>query len=134
MIIQSLDPRITRLAIPDDGSQPATKESLDQLETFEVFHQAKRGAQPVHVGSLHASSPELALVLAKEQYARRGQCVGLWVARTSDLFAIGVEDEDVFATTPDKNYREAGGYRVGARLTEFKRMRARPRPGGDDGN
>ncbi len=134
MTIQSLDPRVTRLGIPTDAqASDQPKPPLDQLETFEVFHQLKRGAQPVHVGSLHASSPELALVLAKEQYARRGHCVGLWVARTSDVFTIGVEDEDVFETTPAKNYREAGGYQIGNRLTEFKRRMARQGEGGSNG-
>jgi len=125
MTIQSLDPRITRLAIPADApATSAPKEHLDQLGTYEVFHQERRGGQPVHVGSLHASGPELALVLAKEQYARRGHCVALWVVRTEDVFTIGVEDADVFATTPEKEYREAGGYRVGNRLTAFKRRLA----------
>lgn len=134
MTIQSLDPRVTRLGVPADApvnDQPRPR--LDQLETYEVFHQAKRGAQPAHVGSLHASGPELALVLAKEQFARRGPCVGIWVVRTSDVFTIGVEDADVFETTPEKNYREAGGYQIGHRLTEFKRRAARQSDGGAHG-
>lgn len=122
MPIQSLDPRVARLGVPGEASAAIDQKSeLDQLETWEVFHQERRGGQPVHVGSLHASGPELALVLAKEQFARRGRCVSLWVVRTDHVHAIGVEDADVFATTPEKTYREAGGYRVGTRLTAFKR-------------
>jgi ring-1,2-phenylacetyl-CoA epoxidase subunit PaaB len=122
MTIKSLDPRITRALIPADASEPMEPRApLDQLETYEVFHQEKRGEHHVHVGSLHAPNPEIALVLAKEQYARRSKCVGLWVVRTADVFAISTEDADIFETTPEKDYREARGYRVGGRLTKFKR-------------
>lgn len=125
MTITSLDPRVTRAEISPDNEttwQPLVE--LDQWETYEVFHQDKRGAQPVHVGIVHAPGPEVALVFAKEQYARRSRCVSIWVVRTADVHAIGVEDADVFETTPEKDYREAKGYRVGGKLTEFKRRRA----------
>jgi ring-1,2-phenylacetyl-CoA epoxidase subunit PaaB len=122
MTIKSLDPRIARAEIPEN-SEAAWKplESLDQHETYEVFHQEARGEHPVHVGSLHAPNPEMALLFAKEQYARRAKCVALWVVRTAGIIAIGVEDADVFETTPEKDYREAKGYRVGGKLTAFKR-------------
>jgi ring-1,2-phenylacetyl-CoA epoxidase subunit PaaB len=125
MTIKSLDPRITRAEIPvESETPPAPVPPLDQLETYEVFHQEKRGEQPVHVGSLHAPNPEVALVLAKEQYARRARCVGLWVVRTADIYVISTEDADIFETTPEKDYREARGYRVGGKLTAYKRQQA----------
>ncbi len=124
MTIKSLDPRITRANIPEEFSTPVPpRDDLDQLETWEVFHQEKRGEHPVHVGSLHAPNSDLALLFAKEQYARRSRCVSLWVVRSADVVAIGVEDEDIFATTPEKDYREAKGYRVGGKLTAYKRRR-----------
>ncbi len=125
MTINSLDPRIARAQIPAENDTPFSPlEELDQLETYEVFHQERRGEHPTHVGSLHAPNAEVALLFAKEQYARRSRCVGLWVVRTADIFAIGVEDADIFATTPEKNYREASGYRVGTKITAFKRKNA----------
>ncbi|HVZ41723.1 MAG TPA: hypothetical protein VHI13_20750 [Candidatus Kapabacteria bacterium] len=125
MTINSLDPRITRAEIPVDNESTWTPlPDMDQHETYEVFHQEKRGDQPTHVGALHAPNPEMALVFAKEQYARRSRCVSIWVVRTRDIHTIGVEDSDVFETTPAKDYREARGYRVGGKLTEFKRRRA----------
>ena len=48
-----------------------------QWQVYEVFHQKARGEHHVHVGSVHATDPEMALVLAKEQYARRAACVNL---------------------------------------------------------
>jgi ring-1,2-phenylacetyl-CoA epoxidase subunit PaaB len=124
MRTKSLDPRIARTELlPQEEWTEAAP--LDQHETWEVFHQPRRGAQPVHAGSLHAPTVELALAFAKEQYARRAHCSGIWVVRTADVFTIGTEeDSDIFQTTPEKTYREAGGYRVGARLTAFKRNRA----------
>jgi ring-1,2-phenylacetyl-CoA epoxidase subunit PaaB len=124
MTIQSLDPRISRAEIPVEQAEPFVLGEHDQHETYEVFHQERRGEHPTHVGSLHAPNPEVALLFAKEQYARRSRCVGIWVVRTSDIFTIGVEDADIFETTPEKNYREASGYRVGTKITAFKRNNA----------
>ena len=122
MTIKSLDPRVTRLEIPKDTSE--TFEPLqprDQHETYEVFHQAKRGEHPVHVGSLHAPGPDLALVMAKEQYGRRSRTVSIWVVPTTAVTTITVDDADIFETVPEKTYREAKGYRVGQKLKAWKK-------------
>jgi len=131
MTIQSLDPRITRAGIPSEDSRPLEpKEELDQFETWEVFHQQKRGDFSEHVGSLHAPNAELALVMAKEQYARRFKCVGIWVVRTADILTLNTEDEDIFATNAEKKYRDAGGYRVGNRVSAFKQQQAQAKSEG----
>ena len=122
MIIKSLDPRVTRLEIEAEDPNFEPLQPLDQHETYEVFHQEKRGEQPVHVGSLHAPNTELALVMAKEQYGRRSRTVAIWVVPTSAVMAISVEDADVFETTPEKDYREAKGYRVGTKLKAWKKQ------------
>jgi ring-1,2-phenylacetyl-CoA epoxidase subunit PaaB len=122
MTIKSLDPRITRAEIPENSESTWTPlESLDQHETYEVFHLEVRGGHTVHVGSVHAPNPDMALLFAKEQYARRAKCVSIWVVRATEIHTIGVEDADVFETTPEKDYREAKGYRVGGKLTAYKR-------------
>lgn len=124
MRLKSLDPRISRSELPEETDW-STLAPLDQHETWEVFHIEKRGEHPVHVGSLHAPNADLALVYAKEQYARRSKSFGLWVVRTADVVTLGTDDDaDIFATTPEKTYREASGYRVGTRLTAFKRKMA----------
>ncbi len=119
MIIKSLDPRINRASI-DDEAQIGIQQPLDQWQTYEVFQQKKRGTHHVHVGSLHAPDHELAILFAKEQYARRGQCVNLWVVKTSEVFATAYEDEDIFATTPEKKYREPEVYKVMDRIQAYK--------------
>ena len=53
MKINSLDPRISRSDLPEENEY-SPKVELDQFETYEVFHQTSRGAQHVHVGSVHA--------------------------------------------------------------------------------
>ncbi len=119
MIIKSLDPRISRAGL-DDQSGIGALEPMDQWQTYEVFQQKKRGTHHTHVGSLHAPNNEMAILFAKEQYARRGQCVNLWVVKTADVFATSYEDEDIFSTTPEKTYREAEVYKVMDRIQAFK--------------
>lgn len=119
MIIQSLDPRVTRARI-DQEKEFQPLDQLDQFETYEVFHQKKRGQQHSHVGIVHAPNAELAMVFAKEQYSRRGQCVNLWVVRTRDVFVTEYEDADIFETTPSKLHREAESYKVMDRIQAYK--------------
>ncbi len=121
--IISLDPRVTRMNLDAEQSAPAEpKPALDQFQTFEVFHQVKTGAHHTHVGCVHAPSPELALLLAKEQYGRRGQTTNLWVVNTRDVVTMAAEDADVFATTPEKKYRDVGAYMVRDKVDAFKKQ------------
>jgi ring-1,2-phenylacetyl-CoA epoxidase subunit PaaB len=87
-----------------------------QWPLWEVFHQKARGEHHVHVGSLHAPDPEMALLLAKEQFGRRMACVNLWVVRAADIHASDYADADMFLHATDKSYREAFGYKVGGKL------------------
>ena len=86
MSLKSLDPRVTRLNLPD-GEVPAMEEKpeLDQFETYEAFHQKKEGAAHTYVGPVHAPNEDVAFLFAKEQYSRRFPCVGLWIARTDNI-------------------------------------------------
>lgn len=119
-MINSLDPRITREQIEENNPiNPLT--DMDQWETYEVFHQKKRGDQHEHVGIVHAPNPEMALLFAKEQYGRRGISVNIWVVKTSNVFASDYDDADIFDTVPDKQYREAGGYKVMEMINKYKK-------------
>lgn len=115
-----VDPRLVRADI--DGSESFNPLSnLEEWGTFEVFHQKKRGEQHVHTGIVHAPDPEMALLFAKEQFGRRLHCSSIWVVKTSDVYSLGYENEDMFETTPEKTYREAGGYRLRERIGEYKK-------------
>ena len=115
--MKSLDPRINRINI---AGNIAPVQEHECWQTYEVFHQEKRGKQHVHVGSLHAPNSEMALLFAKEQFARRKKCTNLWVVKTADVLASNLEDEDMFETTPEKIYREAGGYKVTEKSAQYK--------------
>jgi ring-1,2-phenylacetyl-CoA epoxidase subunit PaaB len=116
--MESLDPRIKRLDFKkiEDGEEHTNS----HLVTYEVFHQEKRGKQVTHVGIVHASNPEMALVMAKEVFGRRGKTTNLWVAKTSDVYTFSSEDEDLFETTPEKTFRDPGAYKVRDRIERFQ--------------
>ncbi len=117
---QSLDPRVKRLKLKN-GGEPVTVQEGENWNVFEVFHQEKRGAHHEHVGCVHAPNAQLALVFAKEQFARRKKCVNLWVVRSADILSFDTEDEDMFANNPDKTYRDASGFKVMEKINKFKR-------------
>lgn len=119
--MRSLDPRVTRLQIPEELSEFHPKPPADEWEPYEVFWKEKPGDQPIHVGTVHAPNAEMALVFAKENYCRRGRTYALWVVRTADIYTFGPEDVDIFATTPEKTYREADAYKVVQKLLRLKR-------------
>ncbi len=116
--MSSLDPRVNRLDLQriSEGEQ----QTNTHLITYEVFHQEKRGRQVVHVGIVHASTPEMALILAKEQYARRGKTTNLWVVKTSDVFTFANSDDDIFETVPEKTFRDPAAYKVRDRIEAYR--------------
>ncbi|MCB9245216.1 MAG: 1,2-phenylacetyl-CoA epoxidase subunit B [Flavobacteriales bacterium] len=120
---KSLDPRITRANL-DLEEQIDPLNELDQFQTYEVFHQKKRGQQHVHVGIVHAPNADMALLYAKEQYARRGVTSNLWVVPSSCVTATEYFDEDIFATTAEKIYRDPATYKVMDRIQAFKERQA----------
>lgn len=91
----SLDPRVTRLHLPDAAEPAAEKTALDQLETFEIFHQRKEGQPYTYVGPVHAASVDVAFLFGKEQYSRRFPCTGMWVCATRDVLLTPYTDEAV---------------------------------------
>ena len=118
--MNSLDPRIKRLHLKGDETELVHTNSHHQ--TWEVFHQDKRGKQHVHAGAVHAPSPELALIMAKETFGRRGKTANLWVVKTSDVFTFQPEDEDMFETTPEKTFRDPAYYKVRDRIERFQKQ------------
>lgn len=92
-MLVSFDPRVTRLHLTTDAAAPKT--SLDQLETYEVFHQRKEGQPMTYVGPVHAAGLEVAFLFGKEQYSRRFACTGLWVCATRDVLVTAYTDEAV---------------------------------------
>src|SRR6056300_1072083 len=119
MKIDSLVPRINRANL-DSNSKEGELDRMDHFQTYEVFEQKKRGTHHVHVGSVHAPNSELAMMFAKEQYTRRGQCVNLWVVKTSEIFVTEYEDADIFENTATKLHRDPNSYKVMDRIKAYK--------------
>lgn len=98
MIIQSLDPRVTRLGIPAQQEEPTAEVTENQFITFQVFTQTKEDKPFEHAGIVHAPNTEMALIFAKEQYSRRFICSGLAVANTASVKTTAVTEakEDIY--------------------------------------
>lgn len=92
---------------------------------YAVFRQDTKTDPHVHVGEVHATDAEMALVLAKEQFARRDPCVNLWVVPYSGIVATAYSDADLFEPATDKSYRFGGSYREQQRVMRTKRQDAR---------
>lgn len=90
-----------------------------QWDTYEVFHQKKKGDPHVYVGSVHAPDPQLALQMARDQFARRLACVSLWVVRSRDITATDYQDTDFFARTTDKSYRDPKAFGAPEKTDDF---------------
>ncbi|WP_310395200.1 phenylacetic acid degradation b [Hymenobacter sp.] len=101
-MIQSHDPRMNRLGLPDAPAEPAAKGALDQFGTYEVFHQKKEGTPFVYVGPVHAPEADVAFLFAKEQYSRRFACTGLWVVPTAAISVTAYvgDQESAYDTLP----------------------------------
>ncbi len=87
-----------------------------QWETYEVFHQSKRGDPHEHVGSVHAPDPQMALQLARDQFARRLKCASIWVCLSRDITATDYQDESFFAQVTDKSYRDPKAFEAPEKL------------------
>ena len=101
-MINSYDPRMNRLGLPDAPVTTATKTALDQFGTYEVFHQKKEGAPFVYVGPVHAPEADVAFLFAKEQFSRRFACTGLWVVPTATITVTDYvgDQESAYDTLP----------------------------------
>ncbi len=83
----------------------------DQLAVYEVFIRSARGLDHKHVGSLHAESPEHALMYARDCYIRRSEGVSIWVVESTNITASQEDDVENFVDPMDeKPYRHATHY------------------------
>jgi len=80
---------------------------------YEVFLRGKRGLNHVHVGSLHAADPRMALRHARDLYTRRNEGVSIWVVAAADITASSPDEKDpFFAPSGDKVYRHPTFYEI----------------------
>ncbi|NMP23229.1 1,2-phenylacetyl-CoA epoxidase subunit B [Sulfobacillus harzensis] len=84
-------------------------ERLD-FDVYEVFAQSDSMSPHVHVFNVLASSPDMALALAEENFFRREGYQSLWVVRRDHIYQLGFKDRVGFGKTP-KNYRTTDDYK-----------------------
>lgn len=79
---------------------------MSEMKLYEVFIRAKSGLNHRHVGSLHASDAEMALLNARDVYTRRKEGVSIWVVESEHITASNPEQEhEWFDPAEDKVYR-----------------------------
>ena len=79
-----------------------------------MFLRGKRGLNHVHVGSLHAADPQMALHHARDLYTRRNEGVSIWVVRASGHHRVAARTRRTRSSTPsgDKVYRHPTFYDI----------------------
>ena len=82
------------------------------MRIYEVFLKREGKEEFRHAGSLEAATAELAIVLARENYARRGEGTAMWLVDRADIVTA---EADFIAPNLDKPHRHNDGARVAAR-------------------
>jgi len=82
------------------------------VRIYEVFLKRAGKEEFRHAGSLEAATAELAVVLARENYARRGEGEEMWLVDRTDIVAVEAE---FIAPNMDKPHRHNDGALVAAR-------------------
>lgn len=77
-----------------------------EIPLWEVFIRSQHGLAHVHVGSLRASDPEMAINNARDVYTRRNEGVSIWVVPSASIAASSPADkEPLFDPASSKVYR-----------------------------
>ena len=93
------------------------------MDTYEVFRRSGHKEPFAHAGTVTASDPDMALMMAKECFVRRREGEHLWVVRRSDIHSFS--DETLLEIAADKSYRFAEAYRDVVQKRERARARAK---------
>lgn len=70
------------------------RERDSQWPRYYVFEKPLEDGEFIHAGSVHASDPEMAILNARDVFARRPQRVALWVVRAEDIYSKTKEEID----------------------------------------
>lgn len=82
------------------------------MHTYEVFLKKAGKDEFRHAGSLDAPDAELALLLARDTYCRRGEGAEMWLVQRENVV---VADVAHLAVTVDQPHRHNDGTEVAAR-------------------
>lgn len=88
------------------------------MKTYEVFLK-KAGKEPFeHAGSLDAPDDTIALVWARESYARRAEGAEMWLVERSHIVSMAPE---LIALNADKPHRHNDGQHVAERRRALRK-------------
>jgi ring-1,2-phenylacetyl-CoA epoxidase subunit PaaB len=87
------------------------------MRRFEVFLKKAGKEEFRHAGALDAPDGDLALLLARECYCRRGEGDEMWLVDRDDVL---VADEASLAVNHDKSHRHNDGAMVAARRKQHR--------------
>ena len=100
-------------AVPTADVPAAPDNVRSSWPLYEVFLRGKRGLNHVHVGSLHAADPEMALRHARDLYTRRGEGLSIWLVPSNAIVASDPADKGMlFEPAQSKVYRHPTFYDV----------------------
>ena len=99
----------------NDNQPPAA--SLQPL-VYEVFRRESAAAPMMHAGNVTATSPDLALIYAREVFGRRGESQALWVVPRAEIMLL--DDADILSPAIERGYRSVEGYRMREKLHAVK--------------
>jgi ring-1,2-phenylacetyl-CoA epoxidase subunit PaaB len=88
-----------------------------QWPRYQVFVQEKPGAPHIDAGSVHAPDAELALQNARDVFARRPECVSLWIAPAEKVFSWTREELDREVELESKQPMDEKTYLVFAKFS-----------------
>ncbi len=97
------------------------------MPTYEVFLKNDGREEYRHAGALDAANEELAIVLARECYVRRGEGDRMWLVERTNVID---PDAEFLAANADKAHRHHSGEAVAARR-RTTRTAPVPIPGDD---
>lgn len=89
-----------------------TELSGESWPMWEVFVRAQRGISHIHIGSLHAPDPKMALENARDVYTRRGEGVSIWVVPSAEVHAFEPDAAADYVEANEKVYRLATHYEI----------------------
>jgi phenylacetate-CoA oxygenase PaaH subunit len=92
------------------------------MDVYEVFRRLGHKEPFEHCGAVIAPDHDMASIMAKECFMRRGEGDHLWVVRRSAIHPVGKNEGE--GMVADKSYRFASAYRDVVSKRERARSRA----------
>lgn len=108
----------------EPSSRPQELIEPGEKVNYEIYHLPKRGKQHIHAGTVEAVLPQEAIANAKKKFNAGKIVYNIWAIRSSDIRFTSAEEKDLWATLPEKKFRDAAEYKGGEKLKDFLASRS----------